>query len=181
MGVIQRIERETFASGLPWQTPLVYTADSAQPQSGRSHLANASSWHFYQALIGFDVDLPEGVLVLAPNLPSSMKTLSAPILSPTFTAWMDYRPTRRRTLLSFRLDRYVPAAREPVRLQTGVGLTLKKAVIPSQGEGIPQVFASIGRAPIPGKVERDARGRLVFIFENPIKLTAGQRLEFIVR
>ena len=178
LALMQRIDRLITDSGLKWQAPLSFDGDSGKPQTGRSHISNAASWHYYQALLGFDVDLSEGVLTLVPSLPASMKSLSAPVFSPTFAAWMDYRPGPRRSQVTFRLDRYIPVATTPVKLQSGTGLTLKKVVIPSHGT---EVFASIGRAPVPGKSERDTQGRLTFTFETPIKLTAGQRLEFIQR
>ena len=181
LALMRRIDRLNWAAGRPWQAPLTYEAETGRPQWGRSHLANASSWAYYEALLGLDVDLSEGMLMLAPRLPSSLKSLAAPVFSPTFTGWLDYRPTPRRSVLSFRLDRTIPGATRPVRLQSGVGLTLKRVIIPTHGDGMPQVFASIGRGPVPGKAEKDPEGRIAFTFETPVKLTAGQRLEFILR
>jgi hypothetical protein len=163
-----------------------------------SRFTDCSSWYYLYALEGFSLNLPEGRMILAPKLGAGMKSLSAPIFAPTFWATMDYRPTAGGMRLNFRLDRMMPLAevtleRKPKAPQaqkqavnsnpmaSGASFNLKEIVLPSSGSANPMVSASIGRAPIPGKASKDAQGRLLFTFDTPIQMTAGQQLEFNIR
>lgn len=169
----------------PWQVPLWLRADNGQSVEMGQHLSAPASWHYLYALTGFSLDLPQARMTLAPRLPTPWKSLTVPLFAPGFWAWMDWRPGPTRARLAFRLDRMIPTAGTILQAltaastpQEGAGLVLRQIVLPNPGFGSPQVTASLGRAPAPGKVTPDAQGRLLFTFETPIKLTAGQRVEF---
>lgn len=54
---------------------------------------------------------------------------------------------------------------------------LSEFLLPDLGPAM-EAAASLGRSPAPGTLRRDAQGRPLFQFTPPIRLTAGQRLEF---
>jgi uncharacterized protein (DUF608 family) len=189
---------EASVSNLHWRYEKVLSQHGKTFVHG-ARFTDSGSWYYLYALEGFSLNLPEGRMILAPKLGAGMKSLSAPIFAPTFWATMDYRPTAGGMRLNFRLDRMMPLAdvtleRKPkapgaiepkkeansAPLLSGASLNLKEIVLPSASEN-PMVSASIGRAPVPGKVTRDAQGRLLFVFETPIQMTAGQQLEFNIR
>lgn len=180
--LVERIQR-------PWQPPLWVQADTGTSSAESSGLAGASSWSLLYALAGFGLDIPAGRLILAPRLPRDLKALSLPLFAPTFWGWLEYRTSRIRDVLVFHLDRMMPAPPGPTSTAapgifpsaTGAGLLLKQVILPGIAGDTPPVIAAIGRSPAPGKVSRDLRGRLVFTFDAPVRLTAGQRLEFTLR
>lgn len=186
----------------PWQWPQTFNATDGSPGNERSSVASPASWNYLAALEGFCLDVPAGRLTIAPRLPAGMKSLAAPLFAPTFWGWLEYRPGKTRSTLLFRLDRFLPiaaAATPPARsakeetaaqssgglLSGGTGLVLKQVVLPgipsASDAPLPEVTASLVRSPLPGKVTRDIKGRLVFTFDAPVVVTTGQRLEFILR
>jgi len=186
LALMQKIDRMIVEQARsPWNISLLFRADTGQPAGMRRHIAAPASWFCFYALLGLALDLPQARLTLAPHLPTGWKTLSAPLFAPGFWAWMDYRPGPARTRLTFRLDRFIPTGGTVAQAiaavttpQEGAGLVLRQVVLPDTGEAPPQVMASLGRAPVPGKATRLAPGRLLYTFDSPIKMTAGQRLEF---
>jgi len=180
--LVERIHR-------PWQPPLWVQADTGVSSADGSGLAGASSWFLLHALAGFELDIPAGRLTLAPRLTRNAKALSLPLFTPNFWGRLEYRASRIRDVLIFHLDRMMPMPYDPTRAgapnmfpsATETGLRLKQVVLPAATGEIPPVMAAVGHSPAPGKVSRDARGHLIYTFDSPIRLTAGQRLEFTLR
>ncbi len=177
LDLARRIDRVvTEADASPWDIALSYDASTGKPLLLRRHVTGPSLWWLLDALEGFAVDAPAGRLTLRPSLPKEWPGLAAPLFSPTFDGWLDYRPGARRAFLSFRFDRFIPIPVEPAKLQSGAGLVLREVLLPAGPEGA-QVTASLDRAPAPGKAVKEATGWR-YTFVTPIRLLAGQRLDF---
>ena len=180
----------------PWQYPAFLPrdilAEGIVPFSGGPTITSPASWFYLAAIEGLALDVRAGRLTVAPRLPAAWRSLEAPVFAPTFWGWLEYRPGRNRTTLIFRFDRFLPegvsstiaAHTADTTAKTDFGtasLVLKQVVLPAVDPQQARVEASLGRAPLPGKTTRDARGRLVFTFDVPVSLSSGQRLEFVVR
>jgi len=176
IALADRVDQALWAAGTPWRAPLRLDPAGAAA-AGRAHMTGGASWAIPCALLGFGLDLPAGRMALAPRLPSGWRQLSAPIFAPTFWAWVSWRPHLRRADLSLRFDRFLPVAGRSARRQQGAGIMLSEFLLPDLGPAM-EAAASLGRSPAPGTLRRDAQGRPLFQFTPPIRLTAGQRLEF---
>ena len=153
-------------------------------------LLGPASWYTYNAVVGFNADLPRGILTLAPNLPVKMKSLTTPLFAPTFWASLEYRVTLTSARLTFRLDRLMPAqpvrkvAKEQVSASEApaAGLILKEVVLPQRPERVTtEITTSLGQAPLLGKFTRRDDGQLIFTFATPLSMTVGQSLSFLLR
>jgi hypothetical protein len=152
--------------------------------------STAGAFHAYVALIGARVDLPAGILEIAPQLPPNAKTLTAPLFTPTFWASLEYRVALTSSLLSVRIDRFMPARPVPKVVKNEdsppdavpPGLLLKEIVVPQPPERPgTEVVASVGRAPVAGNVVSRGQGRVTFRFSAPISLAVGQTLTIRMR
>jgi uncharacterized protein (DUF608 family) len=189
--VMRTLEKTlTEQATAPWETPLTLDAVLGIPAKNSASMTAGSSWLYLYALSGFALDVPAGRLTLAPKLPTGWQNLSVPLFTPTFWGHLEYRAGASRSTLTFTLDRMMPAiafrgderpASGKQQNMTAAGLLVKEVVLPGSSSPSPQVTASIGRAPAPGKVTKDAQGRLVFSLESPVSLTAGQRIQFSIR
>lgn len=164
--------------------------DSAIEPPPAQDAAHPLSWYALNAETGFHVDIPAGLLMLAPVLQVKAKSLSAPLFAPTFWASLDYRTNLTSARLTFRLERVMPALPAPKQFKppatapdtTPAALTLKEVVLPERTDRvITDVAASVGRAPVPGTFTRREDGRLLFTFTTPLSLTVGQSLSFLLR
>lgn len=55
------------------------------------HMASTSVWHVLYALLGFHLNVPDGVLWLRPHLPLNVYTVSAPLFTPICFGWLRFR------------------------------------------------------------------------------------------
>jgi uncharacterized protein (DUF608 family) len=177
----------------PWRLP--DSTDTSQSngfiQSASGTLRNSGSWSLYEALLGLTLDLPTGSMTLMPKLEPQQRAFAGPVFAPTFWAWAEYKVSPSRAVLTFRFDRFIPAA-APVQpktddkpkaggLQPSGGITFRQVTIPIAKGLRGEVSASLGRAPIPGKLERIGEDKARYTFDTPIRLLSGNRLEFSVR
>jgi hypothetical protein len=180
MKLLERLDRLVVQNGrAPWQAPQAFDARSGRPLRGFAHASRMSSWTAVPALDGFGIDVGSGSLTLQPELPRGTAALAAPVFTPILNGWIEYRPGPRRTRLSFRLDRYMPAPAAPDGAGA-FGLAIRRVALPASARSRETIIASVGRAPIPGKASRDAGSRW-FTFDSELRLTTGQRLEFDMR
>jgi hypothetical protein len=135
---------------------------------------------YLQSLQGFNLNLPEGRLTLAPSLPTGWTAISGPIYTPTIVGRMEYTLGQKRAHLLFRVDRYFSRGMTSTKNSPGPGLTIKEIGLPEIA-GLTQVVANVGRSPLPGKLSRDSNGQLLFTADSPVTLTAGERVEFTFR
>jgi uncharacterized protein (DUF608 family) len=162
----------------PWGAPLAVDAATGKPIGNGRHMVSTASWSYFDAVLGFGLDVPKGRLTLSPKLPSTWKELSAPAFGPNLEGWLEYRPGRRATV-SFRFDRFVQVAAKPTKQQTGTDLLIREVELPELPDST-EVTASLTRIPVPGKTIHSV-GHTVFTFETPVKLVAGDRLVFAMR
>ena len=172
----------------PWQSPSRFWIDKGadQPLAGAS-LAQAVDWNVLAPLEGVAIDLGVGQLSLSPQIPGNWRSLSAPIFAPTFWGRLEFRPTARGGVTSLRIDRLIalPAATASRRLSGSAGLLLTRIRIPGPPERpgnapaaeLPVAHVSRGTAPLGVTTTRDRSGDFILIFETPVMLTAGDRLE----
>jgi hypothetical protein len=171
----------------PWQSPLIVRTDTGQPPTpGPASMTHAADWSVLNALEGFTVDLSAGQLKLSPQIPGTWRTLRAPVFAPTFWGRLEFKPTARGGLLTFRLDRLIAliAATPSRRLSGSAGLTLNSLRIPGApprpgapaGEP-PVAHVSLGITPLGVRTTTDPSGDLILIFETPLRMAVGDRLE----
>jgi hypothetical protein len=172
----------------PWMSPGRFSAETGAvpPQEGAS-IAQAADWNILEPIEGFSLDLSTGEIALSPQIPGTWRALSAPVFAPTFWARLEFRPTARGGVTSLRVDRLIalPAATTTGRLSGSAGLIVTRVRIPgpppraagaAQGEP-PVAHASRGTTPLGVKTLRDKTGDFILVFETPVRLTAGDRLE----
>ena len=182
LGLLREWDRVlTRMAGLPWAPPSTFDAITGIPGPGLSYFGAPASWNVLQALEGLTPDLLDGRIVILPHIPAEMKWLSAPVFTPAFVGWMEYRPTQRDTRLILRVDQITRAAAKPAALQDHADLRITELVVPWPSMPAPTVTASMGREPAGITVSRDGKGRMVIHFTSEIRLTAGTRLEITIR
>ena len=151
-----------------------------------SSLAVASDWNVLYALQGFALDINAGRMTLAPNIPGTWRSLVAPIFAPTFWGRMEYRPTARGGVTTFRLDRLIGFIASPAlqSLRNRAELTLNTLRVQGpprrENNALPATFtvhASVGTKAIGSRSVLDKDGLVTLTFDSPLTLTAGDRLE----
>jgi hypothetical protein len=175
-------------SGILCGAPGSLTAGD-RPEDGRVDPAASASWSVMESLAGTRLDVPDRRLYLGPALAGRGGGEGRwPVFAPTFWGTVSRRRTDASERLGFQLDRALPglpSQREAptVRLQSrsAAGVELREAVLPSVAPGAADVSARLGPAPLTGAAHADARGRLVFVFDPPLHVAVGQRLEFLIR
>ena len=170
----------------PWSSPLAYDAASGQSNGERS-LTHAIFWNTLEALEGFNVDILRGELSLVPRMPGAWRSIRVPLFTPTFWGGLEYKPTAKGGLVTFRLERLfaLPSVTPSRKLNVKAILTLKSIRIPGpprRPAGSPLVsqpvpHVSLGRAPIGVRSVAEPDGSLRLVFETPLSMSAGDRLE----
>jgi hypothetical protein len=148
----------------------------------------AGAWLAAQMILGVDLNTTTDTLTLRPITRQGQTSLRGPVFSAAHWGWMEYSAQAGRTSVLFRMDRYLPAAapkraadpdtgeRTPFR---AVGIRVARVRLPnSQGEM--DVQATVGRSTLAGKLQRSQLG-LEFVLDAPIELSAGMRIEFILK
>lgn len=182
MGVatLKRVNDVAYDSlGLPFGAPLALDRTLTKPVGNGRHMAWAASWSVLDDLEGFAFDAPKGRLTLNPRIPADWKELSAPIFAPSMEAWLDYKPGLHKSSLSFRFDRFIQAAAQPTKRQTGSDLLVREIVLPPFPAGS-DVSLSLSQAPLNGHLTFQPE-RTVFALESPITLVAGAKLQIAVK
>ncbi len=151
-----------------------------------SFLAVASDWNVLYALQGFALDVNAGRMTLAPNIPGTWRSFIAPIFAPSFWGRMEYRPTARGGVTTFRLDRLIGFMASPAlqSLRNRAELTLNTLRVQGpphrENNALPATFtahASVGTKAIGSRSVLDKDGLVTLTFDSPLTLTAGDRLE----
>ena len=180
---LERLEAESLDS--PWSSSLF------QPLKGRTAALSQSathslSWNLLSALEGVSVDQVEEVLRLVPEIPGTWRTVQAPIFSPTFWGKIEYKPTAKGGITTFRLDRIIALPSESPSRQLSVKSILQlKAVVISgppmriSGSSIqsPTPHVSLGRLPVGVTAQIQPDGSYFLTFGAPLAMSAGDRLE----
>jgi len=172
----------------PWLSPDRFTAQAGvPPPMGGAGIAQAVDWNVLGPLSGCSLDLTTGQMSISPQIPGNWRSLTAPIFAPTFWGRLEFRPTARGGVTSLRIDRLIalPAATASRRLSGSAGLLLTRVRIagpPPRPANAPAAEAPVahvsrGTAPLGVKSSRDRSGDYILIFETPIRLAAGDRLE----
>lgn len=170
----------------PWSSPIASRTSSGKFDGVRS-LAHAVSWNALEALEGFNADLLRGELHLVPQIPGAWRTLRAPLFTPTFWGGLEYKPSAKGGVATFRLDRLfaLPSETPSRKFSVKAILNLNSIWIPGPPPrpagsalvplSVPHV--SLGRAPIGVKFVTERDGSIRLTFETPISMSAGDRLE----
>lgn len=175
----------------PWQYPArVGIRDKGKGISegtgNPSTLSVASDWNVLYALQGFALDINAGRMTLAPNIPGTWRSFTAPVFAPTFWGRMEYRPSAHGGVTTFRLDRLIGFITSPAlqSLRNRAELTLKTLRVQGpprrENNALPATFTahiSIGTKPIGSRSVLDKDGLVTLTFDSPLTLTAGDRLE----
>ena len=87
------------------------------------HLSWLSAWYVLYALEGLVLNVPEGRLRVMPHLPEGMKSLSAPLFTPSCLGWLRFREDdtegyRQRVQVSF--DSPISIREIALRIPTGL-------------------------------------------------------------
>lgn len=169
----------------PWTSPIRLQVSAEAADRRPAGVTHAMDWNALPALTGFSCRVANGALSLTCNLPGTWRTLSAPIFTPRFWGYVFFKPTARGGMLTFRLDRIVPLrAAAPDRRVTGQpSLILKSLRVPGPprtaggNAETPSVHVSLRRVPVGARTTAGARGSLILLFETPLEMNAGDRLE----
>ncbi|HZP84812.1 MAG TPA: GH116 family glycosyl hydrolase, partial [Chthonomonadaceae bacterium] len=191
VALLQRLENtRDNALRSPWETPAAFQADTGRSVTpGLAYMTGAADWNLLYALEGFTADLNAGRLSLAPNMPGTWRSLSAPLFAPTFWGTVTFRPTARGGVLTLRIDRLIPLAAigPPDPKNSAASLVLQAVRIPgpppradSSVPGPPTAHVSLRRAPVGSRAALDPTGAVIVSFESPVTLFAGDHLEIDV-
>jgi uncharacterized protein (DUF608 family) len=200
LALLQRLDETRSNVQLsPWQSPSRFRADTGRTRTpDLASLAHAADWSLLYALSGFALDLAAGYLRLTPDPPGTWRSLSVPVLAPTFQGKMDFRPTARGGTLTFRLDRYIPLSAVPLsalirkdsaaKNAVTTALILKSVRIPgppprpdgAADSGPPAAYVSLNLNPLGARLRPAGLGELLVTFDTPLTLAAGDRLEIDV-
>ncbi len=106
---IYRLNHEHEAS--PWDAVLYYGGkDNSEPIWGNFYMTNPASWFILPAIGGFAMNVPDGALTLAPNVPKKIgrgKRLEAwPIFMPQFWATIDHEEAKGVAMTTLTIARW---------------------------------------------------------------------------
>ena len=95
----------------PWDAVLYYGGkDNNEPVWGNFYMTNPASWFILPAVAGFAMNVPDGALVLAPNVPRKIgggKRLEAwPLFMPQFWATVDHEQSKAGAATTFTVARW---------------------------------------------------------------------------
>lgn len=187
--------------GLPGQALALLEreeTDVTQPGPGMSEeqeesqwLQRAAPWSMLNALAGVQIDVRAGKMALLPNLPGLWRSLRCPIFTPTFWAFLDFKPDAHGGLIAFQVSRVLNFGKASANkdesamgsLLSHADLSLRSLQIPGPpirvGGGASSnyaVYISKGRVTIGAKSVRNPDGTITLTFDTPLLLTAGDRL-----
>ena len=170
----------------PWSSPLACASENGKAQ-GASSLTHAFFWNALEAIEGFNINSLQGELNFVPHIPGDWRSLRVPIFTPTFWGSMEFKPTAKGELITFRLDRLfaLPSVTPSRKFSIRAVLALSVVRIPgppSRPAGSaplpsPVAHVSLGRVPIGVKTFGETDGSLRLVFETPLTMSAGDRLE----
>ena len=92
---------------------LLHCTDKANRYAtwGRWYMSNPASWFILPALSGFSINLLQGEIVIAPNLPKAIgrgkKAKQLPIFMPQFWGSVSYEERENRVRIGFELTRFI--------------------------------------------------------------------------
>lgn len=171
----------------PWSLPAEVDALTGAAASPTGELSAAASWYLLDALAGCSADLAEGYLALLPVGVGPLEPASLPLFAPGFWARLTASVSDDRWVTILRVDRILSApgqttaggaAREGEHGHTA--LRLSRIAVRDPGWPVFEATASDGRVPVAARAAKGPEGVLVFQFEPPLSLTAGQRIELAV-
>ena len=165
------------------------------PTSLMQTWSESALWSMLDAFSGFDYDVPQACLTLTPHASDKVRAWRAPIFAPKFWGSVEYQPGDNIHKVIFRLDRLMPTSSialekrpsSPVSqsnqkpaVVSGAMVVIKSVQLNSHGSKT-KVTASLGRAPLLGKVSAINGAVVTFTFDTPLELVSGQRIEFVVQ
>jgi uncharacterized protein (DUF608 family) len=185
LGLLQRLAATRWeVQRSPWVASANYATKTGNNETpGVVSAASMADWCVNAALNGFVWDAFAQELTLDPDLPGTWRSLTAPVFAPGFWGMLQYRPTARGGLLTFRLDRLIALTMATPTLSTAAtaALELKSIRIPGPPLGaaaaIPEAHVSLSRVPVGSHAALDLTGALRIVFDAPLTLNAGDRLE----
>lgn len=187
LNAARAIEDILVRSGSLGTTPDTPRGDK-QGHSAAGALAGPGSWQVLDALAGTRFDVAEERLFVLPSRVANTPEVRLPVFAPTYWATVDRKDGSSGEVVSFQLDRVLPGlgtgrGRTSVLSETppSAGLDIREVVLPRRQSGGSEVMARRGTAPLAGNAHPDALGRVVFVFDPPVHLVTGQRLEFVFK
>src|SRR5262249_38374228 len=133
----------------------------------------------------------EGHLGLALRIPGTWRSHAAPNFARTFCSRLDYKPTPRGGNITLRVCRLIPrqgatplarVTGKPPLVPTSFRSPGPSSTAPTRPDNPrPTVLVSLGSNPIGHRVAPAPFGDLLITFETPLTLSAGDRLEVLVR
>jgi hypothetical protein len=114
-------------------------------------------------------------------VPQGAAALDLPVFTGRFWGRVTRRTSLGRVTVSLRVERLIRPPAEPKAPRRATDLEIREIVLPDDiaAGAVPTV--SVGRAPVPGKEMRDARGRRTYALDPPLRLAVGQRLDVTFR
>jgi non-lysosomal glucosylceramidase len=105
----------------PWDAVLYYGGkDNNKPVWGNSYMTNPASWFILPAIGGFAMNVPDGALTLAPNIPKKIgrgrKLEAWPIFMPQFWATIDHEQNGSTAATTFTIAKWHGG--QPLRFKT---------------------------------------------------------------
>jgi hypothetical protein len=139
------------------------------------------AWARWQQTMGCSYERPKMELRLAPVVGGSVVRLAGPVFMPACWAWCDWRQRPLITAVEFHVDRMVPCARIGPAAQRrkagGEPFEVRRIVLQPprrQVQGNVRVFLNKGPVAYSARFEPD--GQVEIVFDEPIRLGAGDRL-----
>ncbi len=171
-----------IAMGAKTLPPYLYNVESDKA-GVRTFAAQAAAWYALETLAGFEYDPKTEILRLAPQIPGTWRTLSAPITMPRFWGRIEFKPRAKGYLVNFRLDRLLALRGKAHFGGAGTVLTVQGLRTPKGAvEGREtNLIVSLGLSPIGVRSVVSEGDNLLITFQSPVKMSTGDRLEVELR